>query len=394
MPEVRPFVGLLFDPAVAGPLDNLTAPPYDLISVEDQSRLYRASPYNIVRLVLGKDEPGDNPSEDKYTRAASYLSSWRSKGVLVPTPEPCMYPYELRFQLEGRERRIRGVIAEVSLDSSTRTIVPHERTMPGPVRDRLRLLRNVQANLSPIYTVFAEPAPKLSQVLKTVMNEPPRGEVTDESGTTHTLWATAEHADAIAGTVKDKILMIADGHHRYRVALAYQDEMRDGRGPGPWDSMMMLIVDAGSEDPPVLPIHRVVRTEAEQASTSGRKVRDLAEVLASVRDEDLTYGSVSWEDGNVVHRVASLDGDPPTVRALHDHVLDALPDVELRFTADVVAAERAVLDQDASVAYFLPPTKVERVWSLVRAGEKMPQKSTYFWPKPRTGLVIRPFLQD
>jgi uncharacterized protein (DUF1015 family) len=394
MPEVRPFVGLLFDPAVAGPLDNLTAPPYDLISHEDQSRLYRASPYNIVRLVLGKDEPGDSPSEDKYTRAASYLSAWRSEGVLAPTPEPCVYPYELRFQLQGRERRIRGVIAEVSLDSSTRTIVPHERTMPGPVRDRLRLLRNVQANLSPIYTVFAEPAPKLSDVLDTAMKEPPRGEVTDETGTTHTLWATAEHANAIGDAVKDKILMIADGHHRYTVALAYQDEMHEQRGPGPWDSMMMLIVDAGSEDPPVLPIHRVARKDAGPISLSGRKVRDLAEVLASVRDEDLTYGSVRWEDGNVVHRVASLDGDPPTVRALHDHVLDPVPDLELRFTADVVAAERAVLDRNASVAYVLPPTKVDRVWSLVRAGEKMPQKSTYFWPKPRTGLVIRPFLQD
>jgi uncharacterized protein (DUF1015 family) len=394
MPEVRPFIGLLFDPAVAGPLDNLTAPPYDLISPEDQSRLYRASPYNIVRLVLGKDEPGDSPSEDKYTRAASYLSAWRSEGVLAPTPEPCVYPYELRFQLQGRERRIRGVIAEVSLDSSTRTIVPHERTMPGPVRDRLRLLRNVQANLSPIYTVFAEPAPELSDVLDTAMKEPPRGEVTDETGTTHTLWATAERANAIGDAVKDKILMIADGHHRYTVALAYQDEMHNQRGPGPWDSMMMLIVDAGSEDPPVLPIHRVAHKDAGPASLSGRKVRDLAEVLASVRDEDLTYGSVRWEDGNVVHRVASLDGDPPTVRALHDRVLDPVPDLELRFTADVVAAERAVLDRNASVAYVLPPTKVDRVWSLVRAGEKMPQKSTYFWPKPRTGLVIRPFLQD
>ncbi|HEX2089573.1 MAG TPA: DUF1015 domain-containing protein [Actinomycetota bacterium] len=394
MPEVRPFVGLFYDPAVAGPLEKLTAPPYDLISPDDQARLYRASPYNIVRLDLGKDEPGDSASDDKYTRAAAYLSAWRSEGVLSPTREPCVYPYELRFQLEARERRIRGVIAEVSLDSSTGTIVPHERTMPGPVRDRLRLLRNVQANLSPIYTVFAGPAPELSHILDTTMKELPRAEVTDETGTTHTLWATAEHTDAIAHAVKDRILMIADGHHRYTVALAYQDEMQQRRGPGPWDSMMMLIVDAGSEDPPVLPIHRVARNDTGPAGTSGRVVRDLAEVLASVRDEDLTYGTVRWEDGNVVHRVASLNGEPPTVRALHDSVLDVLPDLGLRFIADVVAAERAVLDRSASVAYVLPPTKVDRVWSLVRAGEKMPQKSTYFWPKPRTGLVIRPFLPD
>ncbi len=391
MPEVRPFVGLLYDPAVAGSLDNLTAPPYDLISSEEQSRLSRASPYNVVRLDLGQDEAGDSASEDKYTRAASYLSSWRADGVLRATPEPCVYPYELRFQLEGRDRRIRGVIVEVSLDSSKGTIIPHERTMPGPVRDRLRLLRNVQANLSPIYTVFADTAPMLSDALDDAMAERPRGAVTDETGTTHTLWTTAEQSDAIASAVRDKTLMIADGHHRYTVALAYRDEMRDRVGPGPWDSMMMLIVDAGSEDPPVLPIHRVAAKDGAPDGV-GKKVRDMAEILASVRDEDVTYGTVRLEDGNVVHRVASLDGNPPTVRALHDGVLDRIPDLDLRFTADVVAAERAILDGDASVAYVLPPTKVDRVWSLARAGEKMPQKSTYFWPKPRTGLVIRPFL--
>ncbi|MDP8956507.1 MAG: DUF1015 domain-containing protein [Actinomycetota bacterium] len=392
MLEVRPFVGLLYDPAVAGPLENLTAPPYDLISSHDQSRLYRASQYNVVRLVLGKDKPGDNASEDKYTRAASYLSSWRSDGVLRATAEPCMYPYDLRFQLEGRRRRIRGVVAEVALDSSAGSIVPHERTMPGPVRDRLRLLRNVQANLSPIYTVFADPAPTLSEALDRAMAGPPRGEVTDESGTRHRLWVASEHIEAIASAVRDRTLMIADGHHRYTVALAYRDEMRKRAGPGPWDSMMMFIVDAGTEDPPVLPIHRVAANDGGPAANGGKRVRDMAEILASVRDDDVTYGTVRLEDGNVVHRVASLDAKPPTVRALHDSVLDRVPHLELRFTADVVAAERAVLDRDASVAYVLPPTKVDRVWSLVRAGEKMPQKSTYFWPKPRTGLVIRPFL--
>ncbi len=390
MPEVRPFVGLLYDPAVAGPLDSLTAPPYDLISPEDQSRLYRASRYNVVRLVLGKDKPGDNASEDKYTRAASYLSSWRADGALRATSEPCVYPYELSFQLEGRDRRIRGVIAEVSLDPSAGTIIPHERTMPGPVRDRLRLIRNVRANLSPIYTVFADPAPMLGDALDRAMATPPRVEVTDESGTTHKLWATTEDTDAIASAVRDKTLMIADGHHRYTVALAYRDEMRERVGAGPWDSMMMLMVDAASEDPPVLPIHRVAGKDRTPEADAGKKVRDMAEILASVRDEDVTYGTVGLEEGKAVHRVASLGADPPTVRALHDRGLDHVRGLDLRFTADVVAAERAVLDGDASVAYVLPPTKVERVWSLVRAGEKMPQKSTYFWPKPRTGMVIRP----
>ena len=394
MPEVRPFVGLLYDAAVAGPLDELTAPPYDLISPDDQSRLYRASPYNVVRLVLGKDEPGDNPSEDKYTRAATYLRTWRTDGVLALTPEPSMYPYELRFRFGGEDRRIRGVIAEVSLDRSGRSIVPHERTMPGPIRDRLRLIRNVHANLSPVYTVFADASPQLSEALDRAMGAPPHGDVTDDAGTSHRLWVTTEETETIAAAVRDRTLMIADGHHRYTVALAYRDEMREVKGPGPWDSMMMLIVDAGSEDPPVLPIHRVVDSNGEPTGRTGKKVRDMAEVLASVRDEDVTYGTVELEEGATVHHDASLDASPPTVSALHSRVLDHMPGLELDFTADAVAAERAVVDRNASVAYLLPPTKVDRVWNVVRTGEKMPQKSTYFWPKPRTGLVIRPFLDD
>ena len=394
MPEVRPFVGLLYDPAVAGPLDSLTAPPYDLISPEDQSELYRASPYNAVRLDLGRDNSGDNASEDKYTRAASYLRSWRAEGVLTATSDPCLYPYELQFQLEGKERRLRGVIAEVSLDSAGQAVVPHERTLPGPIQDRLTLLRNVNANLSPVYTVFADTSPELSDALARAMKEPAHGEIADETGTIHRLWVTSEQTEIITNAVRNKTLMIADGHHRYTVALAYRDEMRRERGPGPWDWMMMLIVDAGSEDPPVLPIHRVVGSGGGDGRTEGKRVRDMAEVLASVRDEDVTYGTVRLEDGRAVHRVASLDADPPTVRALHARVLDRLDAPDLHFTADAVAAERAVVEGNASVAYLVPRTTVKRVWKLVGAGEKMPQKSTYFWPKPRTGMVIRPFFQQ
>jgi uncharacterized protein (DUF1015 family) len=392
MAEVRPFVGLLFDPAVAGPLDQLTAPPYDLITDADQARLYRASPHNVVRLDLGRDERDDNAAEDKYTRAATYLRSWVEDGVLVATEGPRMYPYELRFQLQGDDRLMRGVIAEVALDPRESTIIPHERTLPGPIKDRLSLLRKVQANLSPIYTVFAEPSDQLSASLGRAMTAPPEREVTDETGTTHRLWVADHDIETIAKAMRDKTLMIADGHHRYTVALAFREEMRDRRGPGPWDGMMMFIVDAGTEDPPVLPIHRVAERDGLRDPGAARRVRDMTEILASVRDEDLTYGSVRIEQGRVIHRIATLKGTPPTVRALHEEILDRVKDIRLHFTHDAVAAERAVVEGDASVAYLLPATNVERVWTLVRAGQKMPQKSTYFWPKPRTGLVIRPFM--
>src|SRR5438094_4251622 len=157
MPEARPFVGLVYDTEVAGPLVSLTTPPYDVISSQDQERFYRASPYNVVRLILSRDGPSDGPTADpgaKYTKAASSLESWRQRGVLHPTSDPSVYPYELRFHLGGRKRRVRGLIAEIDLEPWGGSIVPHERTLAGPLEDRLSLLSEFRATLSPVYTLL------------------------------------------------------------------------------------------------------------------------------------------------------------------------------------------------------------------------------------------------
>jgi uncharacterized protein (DUF1015 family) len=392
VPEIRPFMGLLYDSTVAGPSDRVTAPPYDVISPVDQDRYYRLSPFNVVRLILGKDEPGDDASMNKYTRASSHLRSWVRDGILKPTPRPSVFPYELDFHLGGGKRRVRGVIVEVALEPWGGSIVPHERTFSGPIVDRLRLIRAVQANLSPIYAVLSgtREATDLSAFLDKVTADPPDRETTDEAGTRHRLWIWDEDPDQVTASMEHRSLMIADGHHRYTVALAHREEMRGREGPGPWDRTMMFVVDASAEDPPVLPIHRAVLGDSLPAF-EGERVRDLAEVLATLNDDDVTYGIAHLEEGEVVHRVSSLEGSPPTVCALHDRILDRAPGIELRFLPDAVTAESLVSSRAARAAYLLPPTKVERVWDVVGKGGKLPQKSTYFWPKPRTGLVIRPF---
>ena len=219
---------------------------------------------------------------------------------------------------------------------------------------------------------------------------PPARQLADEEGTQHRLWIVPDGAADSLEAVRAGRLMIADGHHRYTVALAHRGEMRSRFGPGPWDAMMMMIVDAGTEDPPVLPIHRVV-TEGSPPTRLGERVPDLAEILATVNDDHLTFGVAELEDGLLVHRVASVRGEPPTVCALHDQVLDLNPEIGLSFVPDAASAEAAVRSGQGRAAFFLPPTKVDRVWKLVAAGRKLPQKSTYFWPKPRTGLVLRPF---
>jgi len=395
MPSIRPFVGLLYEPSVAGSFERVTAPPYDAILPGDRERYHAASPYNVVRLILGPDRPGDTPTENRYTRAAGDLVRWRREGVLVPTAGPALFPYEFRFVHAGAERTLRGVIAEVRLEPLGGSIVPHERTLPGPIEDRMAVLRAVRANLSPVYAVYRGPAHGLSSLLDAVAETAPARETVDEAGTSHRLWVVRDRVEDGVEALREESLMIADGHHRYAVALAHQQQMAATEGPGPWDWLMMLLVDTSIEQPPVLPIHRVLMGAAQPEDPPGRPpdrpVRDLAEVLAALRDEDLMYGVVRRTEDLIVHAVGSLQGTPPTVRALHEQVLFGTPPGRIRFVPDAALAEEMVVSGLAGTAYLLPPTRVERIRDVLRMGGRLPEKSTYFWPKPRTGMVIRPF---
>jgi uncharacterized protein (DUF1015 family) len=210
--------------------------------------------------------------------------------------------------------------------------------------------------------------------------------MTDEDGVEHRLWV-APPDPAVAGWLAGESLMIADGHHRYTTALRHRREMDAEHGPGPWDAAMMFVVDASRQEPPVLPYHRIQLDGP--VPSRGWRVRDLEEVLESVDDARLRFGVVTHEEGALVHRLVELDGDPPAVCRLHENDLAGLDD-RLRYTPDAVAAEEAVRDRRAVAAYFLPPTEAATIRSVVDRGERLPQKSTFFWPKPRTGMVLRP----
>lgn len=387
MPRISPFVGLLYDGSRAGSLDLVTTPPYDTISQEERRRYLDASPHNVVRLVLGEERPGDDEHANKYMRAAAYLRGWREQGVLLPTPGPSYFAYEMEFSLHSERRRVRGLICLVDLEDWGGSIVPHERTMSGPVEDRLRLMRAVRANLSCIHALHPGPCPPLADHLGRICSGEPQASLTDQEGVTHRMWAFGDDG-AVPALLADQPLLIADGHHRYAMALRYRDEMRAAHGPGPWDRVMMLLMDLTTEDPPVLPIHRILAIPPPPVD--GVRVRDLQEVLDEIDDDRLTYGAVLREGDELVHRVARLAGEPPTVCALHEQLLDAVPQDALRFTHDAVEAEGVVRESLAASAFILPRTHAGRIRSVIDRGERMPQKSTFFWPKPRTGFVIRP----
>jgi uncharacterized protein (DUF1015 family) len=390
VPRIFPFVGLRFDRERVGSFEVVTAPPYDVISQEEHARYLSASPYNVIRLDLAEtanERPGRGL--DPYREAARSLSAWRDDGVLVTTDGPAYYPYEMRFRFHGRSRRIRGLICALELEEWGGGIVPHERTMRGPVEDRLRLMRAIGANPSCIYAVFAGPIPELARWLEEATSGGSAASLVDDDGVEHGMWVAPADAH-VATWLGSTSLMIADGHHRYATALRYRDEIRARQGPGPWDRVMMFLVDAATEDPPVLPFHRIAIDGS--LPTTGTRVGDLEEVLDSVDDRKLAFGTVAYEGGALVHRVAELVGEPPVVSRLHEQVL-AGPSQTLRFTPDAVAAEDVVRRREATVAYLLPPTNAETIRSVVELGHTLPQKSTFFWPKPRTGMVMRP-LED
>jgi len=390
VPRISPFVGLVFDRGRVGRLDLVTTPPYDTVTSQERGAFLDASPYNVIRLDLA----GDAPGEDKYMGAAATLRGWRDEGALVPTSEPAYFPYEMRFSFHGRKRRVRGLVCLVELEPWGGSIVPHERTMAGPIEDRLQLLRATRANLSCVYAVYPGPAAELAAALADATSDDAPCRAVDPAGVEHSMWVVPGYG-VPTEALRDRPLLIADGHHRYATALRFREEMRELHGPGPWDHMMMLVVDETTEDPPVFPYHRLVEDKApveyKAPVAEGTRVEDLDHLLARLDDDALVFGVVTADAAGVAYRVSTLPGPPPTVRALHERLLDGrVPDAAMRITRDAREAERAVAEGSAAAAFVLPPTSAERIRSVVAAGQILPQKSTFFWPKPLTGMVIRP----
>ena len=385
MPRIAPFVGLRYDASRVGSLGRVTAPPYDVISETEHAGYLAASEHNVIRLDLGEAPSDPTAGGDRYDDASELFRTWRDEGILVRTDGPVYVAYEMRFTLRGHPRRVRGLVAAVDLEDWGGSILPHERTMTGPVEDRLQLLRALRANLSCIECVYLGPNERTAAWLDDATSRPPDEQVSDADGVEHRVWFRPPNS-ALWRALEGESLMIADGHHRYTTALRYRDEMRAAHGEGPWDAAMMLLIDATLEDPPVLPFHRIQREG--DVVRDGVRVRDLEELLASVDERKLLYGVISREDRALVHRLVELPGDPPVVCRLHEQVLTGDAD-GLRFTPDAVAAERAVADGTAVASYLLPPTNATTIRSVIERGERLPEKSTFFWPKPRTGLVLR-----
>lgn len=231
MPQVSPIDALVYDTAVAGPLDRLTAPPYDVISESRRRSYLDGSAHNIVHLDLAEGSDDPSAPDSRYAGAAELLAEWRARGILRPTGS-AYFAYETRFALDGHDRILRGVFCALELEPWGGSVLPHEETMDGPIEDRLQLLRATRTHLSAIYGTVSGPSRPLAELLGSVASKTPMSFVRDREGVEHRLWRL-EPSEPVRAWLADEPLLIADGHHRFATALAYRDERRRDDGPGP-----------------------------------------------------------------------------------------------------------------------------------------------------------------
>lgn len=403
MATVSPFRGVTYEPTRVPDLGEVTCPPYDVISGDDRARLYDRHPYNVVRVVSGIAEPGDTKDDNRYTRACAFFRSWVWEGILREDPEPALYVYRQAFtDPQGAMRRVWGLLASISLDDE---ILAHEHTMSGPKEDRLALMEALPANLSPIYALYKQEGGGISASLGEHTSDPLVGDFVDDDGTRHTVWAAHDPSfhERVAESLRSSPLLIADGHHRFETAKLYK-ERRRAMGPGPWDHTLALLVDAGAQPVCILPYHRIVT-----AWTASNPILVIAESFAitdlgTTGDLDLdllahdlwNYPAgdfVFFLDGHAYRLHAPGTSDQIPAGTLKRLALDPLgvagAEEALRFTPDASAVAAAVTSGEALAGFLIPPVSVERVWEHASSGAQMPEKSTYFHPKPRDGIVIR-----
>jgi uncharacterized protein (DUF1015 family) len=403
-------------------INQVLAPPYDVITPEDQKRYYAQHPCNVVRLIAGEVHPTDHPGDNKYTRARSFFKDWLASGVLRWEQSPVAYVYAHRYRVpSGGEVRERiGLLAVTELEPFGSRVLAHERTHARPKADRLSLTQAVCANLSPVFVLYEDRQARVRGLLRDVMTGPPRLHIEPPGGETHRVWRIEDRSllHNLSEALQPSRLFIADGHHRYQTALNYRDAMRQDHPEAPADAafnfVLTLLVDAADPSLLILPTHRVVRELPDfDAGDFLARIERRHEVKTWPDSKALQSALQSTEG---IHRVGiaangsllTVELPPPAsndpverldVTRLHREILESelnlvegALDAEqhLAYSRDPRWALAEVKAGRAQAAFLLRPTEIGDVLAVAEAGEVMPEKSTYFYPKPLSGIVFNP----
>jgi uncharacterized protein (DUF1015 family) len=435
MPEIQAFRGLRYDLGHVGSLTDVVAPPYDVIGPDFQDELYRRHPANVVRLILNREEMGDDDAANRYTRAARFLRTWQREGVLQSEPDPALYVYHQVFQHEGQQFTRRGFMARVRLERfGEGKIYPHEETHAAAKADRLRLINACQANLSQIFGLYPDPENEAQEYLEEVIRDSAPLEATDHLGVVHRMWPVSDlkTVAGVSGVMDAKAMYVADGHHRYETACNYRDQLAaDGALPPDHPANFVLTMLVSMNDPGmiVLPTHRLFRgldaISSQQLSQrldgcfdirpAGEGPAEAHAIWSSIEEQDdqgtlalYTAADQQWllahvtEAGRAKMAEAARDHGACWqglgVSILHRLMLDTLLESRDLPKPDYVHLVDEVVDglsdpeqagQYALAALVMPAT-LEHIREISQQGERMPAKSTYFYPKLLSGLVINP----
>jgi uncharacterized protein (DUF1015 family) len=409
MAEIIPFRGFLYDVSRVS-IEDVLAPPYDIITPEGRESLYTKSPHNIVRIDFGKEEPGDNETENKYTRAKRCFDVWIRDGILMRSDKPSFYAYEVIYTIQDLQKRLRGFLCLVQLEELGKgSVYPHECTHSRPKQDRLNLLKACEASTSPIFSLYKSSADGISNILSRVTLTSPYLQAADLSGDVHRLWQIdhAEEIEIIKQELADKPVFIADGHHRYETSFEYSREMSARKTSASdrksYNYTLMFLANMVDEGITILPTHRLIKEIPEGIHGMLSKYFEI-ETIAN--DFDIRRRLSGRKDAFgffrkqekvwhvLTYRGRNFSEVRPDLREIDVIILDEmifkkiLMNAEIGYEMDIAKAVDQVNDGEYAAAFFLNPTRVKDVVKSAFSSMRMPPKSTYFYPKLLTGLVL------
>ncbi|MGE5197038.1 MAG: DUF1015 domain-containing protein [Deltaproteobacteria bacterium] len=424
MTEIKPFRAIVYNPEKVKDVSRVVCPPYDIISPAQQQYYHEASPYNLIRLILGKDVPGEN----KYERAAVHFNEWLKNKILVQDKEPAAYFYHQQYKVRGEVKTRLGFIALLKLDEQKTSVFAHEHTRLEPKEDRLMLIRQVKANLSPIFVVFSDQKRIIQRTYQKYMREEaPFIDITDDDKIVHKVWRLNQPdvLEEIKNAMHNENIFIADGHHRYEVACAYRDELKGSSGstavPENLDFIMAYFTGTESRELTIFPIHRLVKVgpqfdlrqfisalvgyfDIEEIKDRTQfffwmeKAGSIEHVLGMYRDKK--YWLLRLKNVKILDKM--INDKPPEYRTLDVSILNHLvlknvlginPQDQsgIEYIHDADTLIRRVDSEGSSIAFFLNPVRMPQIMAVALKGEKLPPKSTFFYPKVLSGLVINKF---
>lgn len=417
MSSIKPFAAVHYNPEKINDFSKVVCPPYDVISVEQQNEYHNVSPYNFIHIMLGKDKENDTKTNNKYTRAKTIFESWLKKEVLVQDEKPSIYFYKQEYKIQGEKHSRMGFISLMQLqDDNESKVYPHEKTHSHAVEDRLTLWRTLNSNLSCIFVCYSDKQKKVDKIFhKDVISQKPLIDVVDHDKVRHKLWKLDDEVliDEINRSIDGQQLFIADGHHRYEVSKQlrklHMERKAKSTGKEPFNYVMTYFTNIDSKDLQIFPMHRIVKNFSENESLLEEYFRidkvkskeELLIVLARAGRNEHAFGLYT-RDGIRLLRLKNktLINEHVTEGSEEYKKLDAtilkyfvfdksgIASNEIIYTKDINEAFDMVNEHQADASFIMNPVKIEQLKAVALNGERMPPKTTYFYPKVLSGLTV------